>query len=917
MIYQFFDIPKVHKYSKTFNSFFKGHLYFREKFYDGNIDNILDVVASEEELESTLKQFNGNFCLVCEREDKTYLAVDRIMSFPLFYAKVGADVYISDAVEQVKLKAGINSVNKKTAKEFKAAGFVLSDSTVFSGIKFVLAGTYVVIDNLTGNISVKRYFRHIHGNYLKGNMDQLALMLETVTDNVFRRLVKELNGRQVALFLSGGYDSRLVAVMLHKLNYSNVVCFSFMTRQGREEDVAKEIAKDLGYKWILLNSVEIFNKIKDDTDYEKYLLEASSGIVMPYLMGCMLKGFLEDGTLNKNCVVITGNSGDVIEGNAFSQALMEKDAFTKDEIVQEIVDTHCYLHGMEYGRQRYIRNLVAQDIPDKEIYSCAEAQDIYELYNWQHRQTKYIVSDIRAYDIYLNIDWRLPLWDNELVDFWLRIPIEFREKRKLYYYYLKEQKWDDANGISFYSALREKIRNKALYILKFFYPIRKIYEYELEKKWIYYGVDFKEYLNILRITGGYKMNDKTTRVLKFFNTYYHPLFTNKDIPSKLVLKVVLSEWKNASRDKRELSVAKELGAEVLVLAKGEKSGVVEEVEGFPVYRMSARPLGKHIPKALNKVVAIFTWGNQIRKIAPQIISGHDLDGLTVGWLSGVFLKRSKKPKLVYDSHEFELGIRVKCSRLQTKLITYWERFMIKCSTFMIVVNDSIADEVVKIHKLKERPVVVRNIPPRWDVDPKVCAEVREQLFRDLSGKIILIYHGVIMEGRGIEKCIKLLTYDEELCLLVLGDAAVDSYRKSLEKYVEQMAVKDRVLFHEAVSQSELWKYVGAADIGMIIGDSIHKSYFLSLPNKLFESIQAHIPIIGSDFPEIKKIICQYKVGEVCRYDDMADIYRAVKKIKDNKEKQEQYRKNAEEASKVLCWEKEKDILKKAYQKILL
>lgn len=151
-------------------------------------------------------------------------------------------------------------------------------------------------------------------------------------------------------------------------------------------------------------------------------------------------------------------------------------------------------------------------------------------------------------------------------------------------------------------------------------------------------------------------------------------------------------------------------------------------------------------------------------------------------------------------------------------------------------------------------------------------------------------------------------------MVVLGDMSDHNYRRSLEELIVRLDVKDRVLFHDAVPHCELWKYIGAADISMTVIEPVAKSYYLCLPNKLFESIQAHTPIVGSDFPEIKKIICQYKIGEVCKQDEVADVYRAVKEIKDNKEKQEQYRKNAEEASKGLCWEMESLRLMGAYRK---
>lgn len=385
----------------------------------------------------------------------------------------------------------------------------------------------------------------------------------------------------------------------------------------------------------------------------------------------------------------------------------------------------------------------------------------------------------------------------------------------------------------------------------------------------------------------------------------------------LVLKVCINEWKNASRDQRELMVCRELGADVKVVAKGGGYGrkvTIDHVAGFEVYRLSARPF-QHLSVLPNQIMAIFMWALYVRKMHPDIISGHDLYGLTIAWISCLFMRKSKRPKLVYDSHEFEAGRSAKRSGLQTKVIIYWERFMIKCSAFMIVVNESIADEVVKLHKLQERPVVVRNIPFKWKVDQKTCAEIRKRMLEELSGDVILIYHGVIVKGRGIEKCIEVLTYDKELCLVILGDAFSDSYRKQLENLIEKLEVKDRVVFYKAVPQHKLGEYIGAADISMIIIEPIVKSYYLALPNKLFESIQSHTPVVGSDLPEIKKIICQYKIGEVCRNDNVKDIYRAVEDIKRDRKKQEQYRRNEEDASTELCWEMESKCLTDAYREL--
>lgn len=200
-----------------------------------------------------------------------------------------------------------------------------------------------------------------------------------------------------------------------------------------------------------------------------------------------------------------------------------------------------------------------------------------------------------------------------------------------------------------------------------------------------------------------------------------------------VLKICIGTWENASRDQRELGVCRELGADVLVLAKGDANdrGREDIINGFPVRRYTTRPY-KYFPVSINRIVSIFQWAKYASTLDANIISGHDIGGWTIGWLSR-FYNRKNKPKLVYDSHEFELGRNAKRSKLQISLIKFWERKVIKDSVFTIVVNDSIADELVKIYNLKERPVVVRNIPNRWDIDQSVCKATRQELLKTFQG----------------------------------------------------------------------------------------------------------------------------------------------------------------------------------------
>lgn len=382
-----------------------------------------------------------------------------------------------------------------------------------------------------------------------------------------------------------------------------------------------------------------------------------------------------------------------------------------------------------------------------------------------------------------------------------------------------------------------------------------------------------------------------------------------------LLKICCSKWVNESRDYRELSVYREEGADITVLAKGEVGDklVKDIVEDFEVFRYTTKPLGEKIPSPINKMISLFQWASFARKQYPDIISGHDLLALTIGWLSTLFMR--KKPKLIYDSHEFEIGRNANRSGLSKWLILHWEHFMIKRSALTVVVNDSIADEVARLYKLREKPTVVRNIPVQFDINEEECKKVRERFLEKLGVEKLLVYHGLVCKGRGIEATIGAMPKLENVGLLVVGNPDSLEYLCELRNISRELNVESRVEFHEAVPHEELWKFVGVADVGVVMISPVSKSYYYALPNKLFECIQIGIPVVGSDLPEIKKIVNGYNIGTIANPDDSESIAMAIEKLINSKSVYDKVKFNVEKSKKILCWESEKRVLSKAFNEI--
>ena len=113
--------------------------------------------------------------------------------------------------------------------------------------------------------------------------------------------------------------------------------------------------------------------------------------------------------------------------------------YTKEDVIKEIIE----YHGVNIVNNKDVRMMISKHIGrllpcrDGVLLSYSEAQDMFEYFNWIERQCKYVTSDARNYDDYIGVEWLLPLWDDEFVEYWQSVPMDLRYKRKLYYKYVK------------------------------------------------------------------------------------------------------------------------------------------------------------------------------------------------------------------------------------------------------------------------------------------------------------------------------------------------------------------------------------------------------------------------------------------------------------------------------------------------
>ena len=126
-----------------------------------------------------------------------------------------------------------------------------------------------------------------------------------------------------------------------------------------------------------------------------------------------------------------------------------------------------------------------------------------------------------------------------------------------------------------------------------------------------------------------------------------------------------------------------------------------------------------------------------------------------------------------------------------------EGFLLKRTDINMMVTDTIADDVQRIYSLQKRPLVIRNIPERAEICEEVIERNRLELCKHLNikenGTVIMI-HGGIAPGRGIEEAIQATEILQNVGLIVMGYALDDAYRHKLVELANEKKINDRVYF---------------------------------------------------------------------------------------------------------------------------
>ncbi len=420
--------------------YFRGYFTFKDNVYKSASDvTFIDI----DFLKTNISDFNGFFSMIILQNEELIIAVDKTRSFPIFYRITeNGQLIISDQAS--KLIKNNDRMNDIAMAELLMTCYSSISDTSVREINQLQAGEYLHFKYINGKIIQERseYFRIKQVTILDKNKGQLIKEAKRCFQKAIERLIKFANGRPIIIPLSGGYDSRLLIMLLKKLGYRNLLAYTYGISGNDESNVSKYVAEKLNVQWLFIEyrpdlwkrwiESELFD------EYEEFAWNLSS---IPHIQDWPAVNILKEKKLLENGIFVPGHSGDFLGGKQIPLSLMYRKSLSKRSLIRAIWKRHyvnfslndvCVLLRLnEIDTRRSLKERIAKYLSDAPILERYQALDSYENEFWKNKLSKFIINSMRVYEFF-DYEWWLPFYDSELVLFWKSVPIEWRFNKVLY-----------------------------------------------------------------------------------------------------------------------------------------------------------------------------------------------------------------------------------------------------------------------------------------------------------------------------------------------------------------------------------------------------------------------------------------------------------------------------------------------------
>ena len=381
----------------------------------------------------------GSWTLIEAGDGVVRLTTDRTRSHHLLFTRAGDTWVISDDPQELRRHAPAWVRDEQAAGVFLHAGFTPGTRTLAHEVYATPAGSVVEL-RPDGTWSCRSWETYRYDADPITSPQEFAGVFRTALDTAVERVLQDTDGRQLLVPLSGGLDSRLLAVWLKRHGARNVVTFTYGVPGSTEVAISRGVAEALGMDWFTvdLDPAEVARTWAgpDGVDFQRRTWGLTS---LPHVQDWYaLLQMRRQALIDTDAVFLPGHT---IVGNMHDEHLLEGSP-SRNEVLTTVARHHSLLQGDRdaWRHLPLLRRAVvkgAQEVsfptnPGEDLPGGGRCvQELLEWVNLQERQAKYINESFKAYEAF-GYGWALPMLDTEMWRAWLRGSEELTATRDWY-----------------------------------------------------------------------------------------------------------------------------------------------------------------------------------------------------------------------------------------------------------------------------------------------------------------------------------------------------------------------------------------------------------------------------------------------------------------------------------------------------
>jgi glycosyltransferase involved in cell wall biosynthesis len=240
-------------------------------------------------------------------------------------------------------------------------------------------------------------------------------------------------------------------------------------------------------------------------------------------------------------------------------------------------------------------------------------------------------------------------------------------------------------------------------------------------------------------------------------------------------------------------------------------------------------------------------------------------------LSGALAKRKNNSLFfVFDSNE--LSLEMFNSGLKRRVWRFVQNYVLKYADVVMHAERHRLEYFHNTYRTDAKPFLLENLP-----------YYRENLpSRRKNEDLRFVYLGVLAPDRYCTVMLEAFAGIREhgTSFDLVGYYGSKQYRMAVEDVLSRCRA-DNVRVLPPVSHDDIYSFLENYDVGLAFYENTNLNNYYCAPNKVYDYIQLGMPVITNDYPGLKEIIADNKIGVCIPEVSVNQLHAAVKSIKGN------------------------------------